>query len=164
MILPAHLHTWLNDNAKKLKSERYITDHLTLTPIKDHEYISSLIEKFVSFSGYLEKEYPDFGMMIVLNLKTLDETKLCLKPPENVDALVADLDTSPPTLYVTRPDLKSVWDTTEEYRVPVKFLNRSMIRSVSTAYYREFRDEQGIEQNWEFTRSIYLEYFSLNSR
>ena len=104
-------------------------------------------------------------MIIVLNLKTYAEGELSQNPPNNLIALVDDLDESSlPTLYITRSDSKSVRDVSEEYVFPIDFLKSDMSTGVSAAYYREFRNEQGIEKNWEFMRSVYLEYFSPASR
>ena len=123
MIALDKVRDWINVNVVDLRSERYITDHFDMTGLEGSEVISNLIKVLVSTPKYLEREYPELGMIIVLNLKTYAEGELTLKLPKKLGVLVDDLDeSSPPTLYVTRPDSKSVRDITEEYKLPIDFL------------------------------------------
>ncbi len=62
--------------------------------------------------------------------------------------------TEPPSLYLVSIDSMLLPNLAEEYRCPI--LPPSELGQV-LAYYRCFRTPDGIENNWEYERAIYIE-------
>jgi hypothetical protein len=65
----------------------------------------------------------------------------------------------PPSLYLLDWEALKYLEVCEEYKAPLRFHLIEPPSEGVYVYYREFRDAESIEHNWEFARCIYVEYY-----
>ncbi len=95
--------------------------------------------------------------MLVIPLVTISN-KFERTVPLTINDLESQLSFEPPSLYLLAWHALEYEVEGEAYWIPLKFeLLGSCPKRVHT-YYKEVRYKDGIENDWEFTRAIYLEY------
>jgi hypothetical protein len=82
--------------------------------------------------------------------------RLTREVPQDLMALVEDLDMQTPSLYLLHRDAFSHAEFCEEYRYPLPFDLTGLPEAGFYAYYREFRYPDAIENDWEYTRCVYV--------
>ncbi len=75
---------------------------------------------------------------------------------ENCNSAVSD---EPPSIYLIDRNNVKFWDDCEEYRIPIKKPNIDTRKGELFSYYRIYRNNEAIENNWEYERCIYTELY-----
>ncbi len=63
----------------------------------------------------------------------------------------------PPSLYLQHERLAVTAQRTEEYRLPVSLDLKDLPREAYEVYFRQFRDEEELARNWEYSRALYFQ-------
>jgi hypothetical protein len=152
---------WLA-SAVRLKGEaHFVTEH-----------VSSFVKEKLSKKQLLECSINIFLELVSKSIeyKYINELMPMLVIPlgwsNNVcfwdDSLSLDsqLVDEPPIIYLLEREALKRLDVAEEYKIPVS-LNLAKIESVQfSVYYRCYRDKMGIENNWEFSKALYIKCYS----
>jgi hypothetical protein len=86
-----------------------------------------------------------------------DQFRITYNVPNSVREIEAQLENESPSLYLERTSGLHHYKPVEEYVYPIRF---NFINDVSLyCYYREHRYIEGIIQEWEFSRGIYIVYY-----
>jgi hypothetical protein len=86
-----------------------------------------------------------------------------MKVPKDIDELQSELSDEPPSLYILSRELPKKFDPVQEFKTPLNFSLFSGYEDQIDIQYREFRFHHAIQNNWEFLRVVYLEYFPKGS-
>lgn len=154
---------WLDTNLPSLSARQPITIHIDQLfhgAATRRDLLQAALDAFEYALTKIDilAAPPKVGLVIPL---IAYGQQLVAAPPLDVNDVVGQLDREPPSLYVLDWNAYKIRHIVEEYRLPLAFtLSPSLMSDSIDTYYREFRDEMGIRRGWEYSRAIYLEYYS----
>jgi hypothetical protein len=159
-ILHQRIEKWIANNLKLVSIYNPVSIHiddLLGGDVKKSETISTSILAFLTLVKRMQElEMPAKPMLVILLINIGKKIKRAI--PHNLVAIESQLDIEPPSLYLLDWSPAEYFETCEEYRSPLTFkLINNSIDGIYI-YYREFRYAMGIENNWEFSRGIYVGY------
>lgn len=156
----ALIEEWIQQELGKVTirnpSSKHIDELLVDMPVKE-DRLDISFELF----GHLIKRLQEMGFpkkpVLIIPLKSAN-SKIEQRTPRSQEEIEQQFSIEPPSLYLVDWDQARVKNVLEQYRVPLPFeLNDAEGIYVT---YRESRDKFAIENDWEVSRNIYVEYFS----
>ncbi|WP_425147462.1 hypothetical protein [Deinococcus sp.] len=117
------------------------------------------INAFTNTIDYLINIGKKCKVILVLPLETLSSELSCLIPQTQSDVEKA-MSAESPSLYITAEDIFSYKEPIEEYKHPLNFSLCEIYSENVLEYYREYRSILELNNSWEYSRAIYLEYFT----
>lgn len=155
-----HIIDWIERETPLTKNQRFTSVDLEARGLPPEELLRAALDDLIKAVDYIEEHRIELKPVLVIPL-AVRGNKLSAEAPQTYKELVLQISSSEAlTLYLARYDMHSFHNTDEEYKLPLQSIFSSLDQSKLATYYREFRDERSILQGWEFSRCIYIEYFS----
>lgn len=152
---------WVNDNFTEVTEKQPISihiDELLGTKVKGEEALDASLDAYRNIIAFLEKESVPVQPSLTIILHG-DNKGMNFIPPKNKEEIISQLGLEPPSIYLLSWDSSKYLSVNEQYKKPLGFnLLHHKVEGVFT-YYIEYRNQIGIENDWEFSRAIYLDYF-----
>ncbi len=155
------LQTWINNNHEILIREGFVSAHvdeiLNRTLSKD-EVLKTSIGTFFTLIEYIANQKEKLIPLLVVPLQDLGN-RITFAVPKSIEDILNDIRISeePPSLYLMLNHPNFGLEMCEEYKIPLSFdLVDGNDNKKIFVYYREFRCEQAIESQWEFSRCLYV--------
>lgn len=153
------IHLWLTKELGNLSYENPISIHLDQLLGEEIEKGSLLdisIKAFLMLVDQLGDKRSLAIPLLVIPLKVIG-SQLVMETPRDLAMLVNHLDYEPPSLYLLHPDILKYPEYCEEYKCPLPFQFVQLSTHNVYTYYREFRCEEALKNQWEYSRCIYIQ-------
>ena len=160
--LEEQIERWVEGNLRSVSARSPVSNHLDELlgrEIERSEMISLSLRCFALLVEHMRERLTPTQPMLVIPLVS-ESNKLQAVVPQDLQSIKDQWrHVESPSLYMLDWDASRHLYICEEYRSPLAFdLTDPPIPGVYT-YYREFRSEMDIRNDWEFTRCIYAEYY-----
>lgn len=160
-LLKQQTKKWITDNLNHVSARNPVSihiDELMGREIKKSKIVSISLQAFATLVEQLRELETPVQPSIVIPLVTLSKKLERAVPPDR-KSIETQLDIEPPSLYLFDWSPSRYFEVCEEYRCPLTF---SLIDDHSQGIYvcyKEVRYAAAIENDWEFARGIYVEYY-----
>lgn len=152
---------WVNENLSRVSAKNPASIHLDELlgrEIKNDEILDLSLNAFVHLIEILVKDGVPVKPFLAIVLEG-DSREIQFDIPENKKDITNQLSNKPPSLYLVDWDSSKYLTVIEKYQTPLPFeLLEDNIVGVYT-YFIEYRGAIGIDNDWEFARAIYLDYY-----
>ncbi len=156
--LEYEIKKWLDENLDRVPSGGGTSihiDELLGRVVQAPEIIGISLDAFGILVEQMKQLQFRAQPVLVIPLVTISN-RLERAVPRDLDGVVQQLDVQRPGLYLV--DWKAPKWFAEEYRLLVTFKLMQRPLDDVDVYYREFRSPVDIENDWEFSRSLNVEY------
>lgn len=110
-----------------------------------------------SLATLLDADAAGIMPVLVVPLGSADALDVRVPPVSEYSIQIAEESAG---LYLVMRDSKIFWESIEEYRVPLSDLVVPSARGGRyVSYYRCFRGSEALENDWEYERCVYVEYY-----
>ena len=152
---------WLEISTLHLATENFITTHideLLKQPVPPTDFIHLSIKLFEILVNQVQEMGISAKPVVVLQLVG-GRNKLQGNAPADLVELEKELDTfTPPILYLVNWEIK-VRVSYEAYITPLKFNLINNKANQFYTFYQESRGDISIKNNWEFSRTVTIEFY-----
>lgn len=151
---------WYSDNIRSVKPGKIATIHSDelIGQVPKNQIISACFEIFQALVTESITIGDPAKITLIFPLIT-NANKISFRVPESIQALVKELSQEPPGFYLQSWEEPKRFTPYEEYRVPVRLVIPISNASCVSISYREYRYGIVLANNFEFGRSVDLEYF-----
>lgn len=154
---------WADKQIDKVK-EGLIYDSYHIDEILDHVPKEDWVDKakgvFTILVQRVKERDPDRIVLPMVVFPLISKWKnLQMNPPQNMEEFTHLIDgITPPEIYINNISTYYRFKPHEEYQCPINF---SIMNEPFQyyEYYREIKFIEGIRNDWEFARGIYIEYY-----
>lgn len=157
----SRVQNWITENISLVSAKHPVSihiDELLGRKFKGQESLRISLDAFEQVINILLKNGVPVQPSLTIILES-ESKKIELNIPKNRKEIVAQLAPEPPSVYLVSWDASKYLSVIEEYKTPLPFdLLLNEVEGVIT-YYIEYRGSIGIENDWEFSRAIYLDYY-----
>ena len=159
------LFNWISENISSVSPLLPVTIHMTdlykglsQPEVLNHELFDISLMVFQNLVSEIKRigNTVKTGLVIPLNGTS---KKLSLKIPTSRADIFTQLTNEPPSLWMESWDTLKKAVVVEEFRTPFNIAILNINDSHFYAYYREHRYWMAIDNNWEFERGLYIEYY-----
>lgn len=164
-MLHQRIQKWLMENMKSVSIHNSVSIHLDELLGKELQR-SAVTKTAVQAFHILVKTLQELQMpvqpILVIPLISISE-KIQRAVPSKAEMIEDQLDFEPPSLCLMDWEIHKYFVVAEEYRCPLPFAFFDILEEHIYVYYREHRYKQGIDNDWEFARGVYIEYYCNDS-
>lgn len=151
------LRAWIDDSIRSDHRKPFITSHVDefLGEISNrHELLDKsldLLHELVKASVE-QKIIEDFTPLLVVSLEASENILFWNRSVSVVEEMIEE----PPALYLVSRMSNREGNQYQEYKFPIHLELVDFKKYNFDVYYRCWRDRVGIENNWEYSRAIYI--------
>ena len=160
--LRQRIELWVEANLGSVSVRNPVSNHLDEVlgrPVERPDIIDLSLHAYAILVDQMQKLRMPAQPVLVIPLRS-ESIRLEATVPQDLPSIKSLWrQVEPPSLYLFSWDASRLLEVCEEYRAPLVFDPMPPPIAGTYAYYREFRDMAGIENNWEFTKGVYVEYF-----
>lgn len=165
-LLNKQIKKWISKNLKLVSVHNPVSIHIDALlnrDVKKSEMIDISIQAFTILVKQIQELQMPVKPLMTIPLIAISK-RIERSVPDNLITIENQLDIEPSSLYLLDWAPAEYFETCEEFRSPLSFKLIDNLLEGIYVYYREFRYEVGIENDWEFSRGIYVGYYSYNLR
>jgi hypothetical protein len=150
---------WINRNSNNFEQNLYASFHideiLHESQTKE-ELLKSSIRLFDCVIDVIGSEINNTKPVLIIPLNPSE----VIRTDFNITDLSGkDLGEESPSIYLIKRDLDKYFEQWEEYLLPLKWNPFQRHKNRYNIYYRTYRDPLSFQNDWEYSRSIFIEYY-----
>jgi hypothetical protein len=153
---------WVEISIPKVSPKRPLSIHIDQLVSKEFQNPEELLTNAVQVFNLLVDIIADFDSPVrpSMGIPLVSEwSELVFDIPQTFAEIESQMDKEPPSLYLVDWDAPKHALSIEEYKVPLNPDILGLNNSGFLVCYHEARDTTGIENNWEFSRYISVDYY-----